>query len=82
MGRLRTVCQVVLRASLPYILTGMRISLALALIVTVVAEMIAGSAGVGYYPMASGPTDAALDPGRGTRVCEGPGRLAAAHPAR
>jgi len=50
-GRLRTVCMVVLPASLPYILAGMRISLALALIVTVVAEMIAGSAGIGYYLM-------------------------------
>ena len=50
-GRLRTVCLVVLPASLPYILAGMRISLALALIVTVVAEMIAGSAGIGYYLM-------------------------------
>ena len=50
-GRVRTVCLVVLPASLPYILAGMRISLALALIVTVVAEIIAGSAGIGYYLM-------------------------------
>jgi ABC-type nitrate/sulfonate/bicarbonate transport system permease component len=50
-GRLRTVTRVVLPASLPYILAGMRVSLALALIVTVVAEMIAGSAGIGYYLM-------------------------------
>jgi ABC-type nitrate/sulfonate/bicarbonate transport system permease component len=50
-GRLRTVLRVVLPASLPYLLAGMRISLALALIVTVVAEMIAGSAGIGYYIM-------------------------------
>jgi len=49
--RLRTTLRVVLPASLPYILAGMRISLALALIVTVVAEMIAGSAGIGYYIM-------------------------------
>lgn len=48
-GRLRTVLQVVFPASLPYILAGMRISLALALIVTVVAEMVAGSDGIGYY---------------------------------
>src|SRR5690606_10946317 len=50
-GRLGTAMRVVLPASLPYILAGMRISLALALIVTVVAEMIAGSAGIGYYIM-------------------------------
>lgn len=48
-GALRTVLRVVLPASLPYILAGLRVSLALALIVTVVAEMIAGSAGIGYY---------------------------------
>lgn len=30
---------------------GMRVSLALSLIVTVVAEMIAGSSGIGYYIM-------------------------------
>jgi ABC-type nitrate/sulfonate/bicarbonate transport system permease component len=48
-GRWRTVVHVVLPASLPYILAGMRISLALALIVTVVAEMVAGSEGIGYY---------------------------------
>lgn len=48
-GRLRTLSHVILPASLPYILAGMRISLALALIITVTAEMIAGSAGIGYF---------------------------------
>ncbi len=50
-GRLRTLVNVVLPASLPFILAGMRTSLALALIVSVVAEMIAGSEGIGYYIM-------------------------------
>jgi len=50
-GRLRTLATVVLPASLPFILAGLRTSLALALIVSVVAEMIAGSEGVGYYIM-------------------------------
>ena len=50
-GRIPTVLQVILPASMPYIMAGMRVSLALALIVTVVAEMIAGSAGIGYYIM-------------------------------
>ena len=50
-GRLRTALRVVLPAALPFILAGMRTSLALALIVTVVAEMIAGSAGIGYHVM-------------------------------
>jgi ABC-type nitrate/sulfonate/bicarbonate transport system permease component len=48
-GRFRTALRVVLPASLPYVLAGMRVSLSLALIVTVVAEMIAGSSGIGYY---------------------------------
>lgn len=36
-------------AILPFIFAGMRISLALALVVTVVSEMIAGASGIGYY---------------------------------
>ncbi len=51
MGRLRTLLKVVLPTSLPYILAGMRTSLALSLIVGVVSEMIAGSEGIGYYVM-------------------------------
>ncbi|MEY2619676.1 MAG: hypothetical protein RL522_2678 [Pseudomonadota bacterium] len=47
----RTALRVVLPASLPYIMVGLRTSLALALIVTVIAEMIAGSEGIGYYIM-------------------------------
>ncbi len=30
-------------------MTGMRISLAIALIVTVIAEMVAGNSGIGFY---------------------------------
>jgi ABC-type nitrate/sulfonate/bicarbonate transport system permease component len=48
-SRLRTLTRIVLPASLPYVFAGMRVSLALALIVTVVAEMIAGSEGIGFY---------------------------------
>lgn len=48
-GRWRTVLRVVLPAAMPFIFAGLRTSLALALIVTVVAEMIAGSEGIGYY---------------------------------
>ncbi|MFO1327776.1 MAG: ABC transporter permease [Rubrivivax sp.] len=51
-GRWRTLARVVLPASLPYVMAGLRISLALALIVSVVAEMIAGSEGIGYHLMA------------------------------
>lgn len=48
-GRTHTVLRVVLPAAMPYIFAGLRTSLALALIVTVVAEMIAGSEGIGYH---------------------------------
>ena len=41
--------QIVLPAALPSILTGMRISLGIALIVAVVAEMITGNSGIGYF---------------------------------
>jgi len=47
--RLKALRQIVLPAALPSILTGMRISLGIALIVAVVAEMIAGNSGIGYY---------------------------------
>ena len=47
--KLRILLGIQLRSALPYIFAGCRISLGIALIVTVVIEMIAGSAGVGYY---------------------------------
>lgn len=43
------VVRIVLPAAAGYILTGMRISLAIALIVTVIAEMVAGNSGIGFY---------------------------------
>ena len=45
----RLLTQVVLPASSPFIFTGMRISLAVALIVMVISEMVAASSGVGYF---------------------------------
>jgi ABC-type nitrate/sulfonate/bicarbonate transport system permease component len=41
--------QIVLPASAPYIFTGMRVSLAVALIVMVISEMVAASSGIGYF---------------------------------
>jgi ABC-type nitrate/sulfonate/bicarbonate transport system permease component len=41
--------QIILPAALPSILTGMRISIGIALIVSVVAEMISGNSGIGYF---------------------------------
>jgi len=48
-GAAYTLLFVTLPAALPAILAGLRISLSLALVTTIVAEMIAGSGGVGYY---------------------------------
>jgi ABC-type nitrate/sulfonate/bicarbonate transport system permease component len=48
-SRTRTLAAVVLPASLPSVMAGLRTALALALVVTIVAEMIAGSGGIGYY---------------------------------
>ncbi len=43
------VRKVVLPSALVYIFTGLRISLAIALILTVIAEQVAGNSGVGFY---------------------------------
>jgi ABC-type nitrate/sulfonate/bicarbonate transport system permease component len=48
-SRIKTLWQIVFPASLPSILTGMRISVGIALIVAVVAEMISGNSGIGYF---------------------------------
>ena len=49
LGRWTRLSSVLVPALLPAVLTGVRISLGLALITAVVAEMIAGDAGVGHY---------------------------------
>jgi ABC-type nitrate/sulfonate/bicarbonate transport system permease component len=49
--RIATLWRVVFPASLPFIFAGLRTSLGLAFVVTVVAEMIAGQDGIGYYLM-------------------------------
>lgn len=49
LSRARALWQIVLPAALPSVLTGMRISLGIALIVVVIAEMIAGNSGIGYF---------------------------------
>ncbi len=46
---LRVLRQIQMPSALPYVFAGCRISLGISLIVTIVAEMIAGSEGVGYY---------------------------------
>jgi ABC-type nitrate/sulfonate/bicarbonate transport system permease component len=47
-GRVRMLVSVILPAAAPSVFSGLRVSIALALVTTVVAEMIAGSSGIGY----------------------------------
>jgi ABC-type nitrate/sulfonate/bicarbonate transport system permease component len=49
LGQAPTILKIIFPAALPYLLAGMRISVALALIVAVVTEMIAGNQGIGHY---------------------------------
>lgn len=49
LGRIRTALTVILPAAAPTILTGMRISIGIAWLVIVAAEMLVGGTGIGYY---------------------------------
>lgn len=49
LGKLRTAFIVILPAAAPTILTGMRISIGIAWLVIVAAEMLVGGTGIGYY---------------------------------
>ncbi|MCH8498540.1 MAG: nitrate ABC transporter permease [Marinobacter sp.] len=49
LGPLRTAVTVILPAAAPTILTGMRISIGIAWLVIVAAEMLVGGTGIGYY---------------------------------
>jgi nitrate/nitrite transport system permease protein len=48
-GPLRKSLQVILPAAAPTILTGMRISIGIAWLVIVAAEMLVGGTGIGYF---------------------------------
>ncbi len=48
-SRLRLACEVILPAAAPTILTGMRISMGIAWLVIVAAEMLVGGTGIGYF---------------------------------
>lgn len=48
-SRFRTLTRVILPAATPTIAAGMRIAIGIALVVTIISEMIAGSAGLGYH---------------------------------
>lgn len=49
LGPLRTAFTVILPAAAPTIITGMRISIGIAWLVIVAAEMLVGGTGIGYY---------------------------------
>jgi nitrate/nitrite transport system permease protein len=49
MSRARTALRVILPAAAPTILTGMRISIGIAWLVIVAAEMLVGGTGIGYF---------------------------------
>jgi ABC-type nitrate/sulfonate/bicarbonate transport system permease component len=51
LGAWRILARIIIPAASPYILTGMRISLAVSLILTVISEMVAGSDGIGYFTL-------------------------------
>jgi ABC-type nitrate/sulfonate/bicarbonate transport system permease component len=48
-SRLATLASVLLPATLPYVFAGLRVSLGLAFVSVVAAEMVAGDSGIGYY---------------------------------
>ena len=48
-GPLRTAFKVILPAAAPTIMTGMRISIGIAWLVIVAAEMLVGGTGIGYF---------------------------------
>ncbi|MDH3702209.1 MAG: nitrate ABC transporter permease [Alphaproteobacteria bacterium] len=48
-GRIRTALRVILPAAAPTIMTGMRISIGIAWLVIVAAEMLVGGTGIGYF---------------------------------
>ncbi|MBC8337616.1 MAG: nitrate ABC transporter permease [Alphaproteobacteria bacterium] len=48
-GQLRTALRVILPAAAPTIMTGMRISISIAWLVIVAAEMLVGGTGIGYF---------------------------------
>ena len=48
-SKMKSLFQIILPAALPSILTGMRVSIGIALVVAVVAEMITGNSGIGYF---------------------------------
>jgi ABC-type nitrate/sulfonate/bicarbonate transport system permease component len=49
LGRLRILRQIALPAAAPYVMTGLRVSLPIALILVTTSEMVVGGTGLGYF---------------------------------
>jgi ABC-type nitrate/sulfonate/bicarbonate transport system permease component len=49
LGRWRILWRIILPGASPYIVTGLRIALSIALILVTTAEMVAGSKGMGFF---------------------------------
>jgi ABC-type nitrate/sulfonate/bicarbonate transport system permease component len=49
LSRLRIVRKIILPVAAPFIMTGLRIATAIALILTVISEMIGATSGIGYF---------------------------------
>lgn len=52
-GETATLRKVILPAAAPFVMTGLRVALAIALILTVIAEMVGATAGIGYFVLDS-----------------------------
>lgn len=48
LGRIAITCKIILPAAMPYIFAGMRVAVGLALLMTILTEMLAGTSGLGY----------------------------------
>jgi len=48
-SKMKVLYEVVFRSALPYILAGIRVALSIALIVSVAADMLVGSDGIGFF---------------------------------
>jgi ABC-type nitrate/sulfonate/bicarbonate transport system permease component len=53
LSRLKTICQVIVPACLPQIMTGLRVSLPIMLILVVISEMVGSTDGIGYFVLDS-----------------------------
>jgi ABC-type nitrate/sulfonate/bicarbonate transport system permease component len=47
-GRVAITLKIILPAAMPYIFAGMRVAVGLALLMTILTEMLAGNSGLGY----------------------------------